>query len=243
MFSDSNQSKLSYSNALLSQHVEFLTQSAISPEVAQARGYRSLNSRKEIQDLGFQPRQGNVPALAIPIRDVHGKEAYSLIRPDTPRVKNNRKIRYEQPQGTVLKLDVPTSTRPALSDPSKALWIADGPRQADSLVSSGLAAIAVLGYQTWRHFRRKSQGQPVLSDWDAINLNGREVIIAFGSNVHDSTVGKSEIYEFTKFLRGRGATVKHVIPEAGPDGRRVAVDDLLASGVDIASGVRPGASS
>jgi len=143
--SESKEPKLP--NELLPQHVLLLERSHISPEVAKARGYRSLKSRDDIRQIGFQPRQGNVPALAIPVHTVNRQVAFFLIRPDQPRSKGHRIIKYEQPKNTSLRLDVPPSAYAALSVPSKVLWIADGPRQADAVVSAGRACIAVLGYR------------------------------------------------------------------------------------------------
>jgi hypothetical protein len=219
-----------YSCDLLPQHAAILSKSAISPEVAEARGYYSLKSRADVKRLGFLPRQGNVPALGIPIRDVHRRVPFVLIRPDQPRRKDLRTIKYEQPKNTILTLDVPPSVHPILCDPSKPLWVVDGPRQADAMASSGVACVATLGYRSWRHFRRT--GRPLLSDWDHIRLDGRQVIVAFGSDVFASHAGRADVYEFTCFLQNRGANVKYAIPESEPNGKRVAIDDVLAAGKD-----------
>ena len=125
-----------YSADLLPRHVELLKKSAISTEVAEARGYRSLKSRDDLQERDFLSRQGSVPALAIPVHDVNGRVPFVLIRPNQPRSKGGRIIKYEQPKNTTLRLDVPPLAHAALPDTSKSLWIADGPREADSLVST-----------------------------------------------------------------------------------------------------------
>ena len=53
---------------LLPQHAALIAASAISPEVASARGYRSATSETELADLGFSKAQ-RLPGLVFPVRD------------------------------------------------------------------------------------------------------------------------------------------------------------------------------
>ena len=52
---------------LLPQHVNLLRDSAITPEVARARGYWSAEKKSELEELGFSRSQQRAPALVIPI--------------------------------------------------------------------------------------------------------------------------------------------------------------------------------
>ncbi len=221
------------SGPFLAQHAEYVRKSAISPDVASARGYRSLTKREELRELGFQPRQGGIPALAIPIHDVRGHKVYALIRPDKPRLKKGRAILCEQPQGSVLKIDVPPPALAKLSDVKQDLWVTDCPEQADALVSSGRVAIAILGHRAWRHFRRTNLGRPALSDWDAVNLADRNVVVAFSSDVFASSGASVDLSEFRAFLRGRGAKVRHATVTASSDGEKKTISDALLNGEDI----------
>jgi hypothetical protein len=54
-------------------HLAMLQASAISEEVALARGYWTATKRSELRDLGFATVQQLVPALVIPIRSVTGE--------------------------------------------------------------------------------------------------------------------------------------------------------------------------
>ena len=76
--SSTQQAGAAYPADLLPQHLELIKNSAISPEVARARGYWSAKTRKELVQLGFQPRQGNVPALVMLMSDVDRKAAGPL---------------------------------------------------------------------------------------------------------------------------------------------------------------------
>src|SRR3972149_11817192 len=54
------------------QHAALLKASAISDEVAKARGYRSVDQKARLTELGFASTQARVPALLIPVWAVHG---------------------------------------------------------------------------------------------------------------------------------------------------------------------------
>ena len=66
---------------LLPHHLELIRASDISPEVAEARGYRSIKVKNRLEELGFGQKQRRVPALLIPIHNVHGEIALHQIRP------------------------------------------------------------------------------------------------------------------------------------------------------------------
>ena len=59
-------------DGLLAHHAALLTASAISDEVASARGYRSVERKARLTELGFSVRQARVPALLIPVWSVAG---------------------------------------------------------------------------------------------------------------------------------------------------------------------------
>ena len=60
------------SERLLPQHAALIRGSAISDEVAAARGYRSVEQKARLTELGFSQAQARVPALLIPIIGVQG---------------------------------------------------------------------------------------------------------------------------------------------------------------------------
>src|SRR5262245_14323809 len=168
---------------LLPQHQKLIADSAISQEVADARGYFSVETKKALKDLGFAESQCRVPALVIPIRNVTGELILHQVRPDDPRYgKDGRVIRYELPKDAHLALDVPTAARGQLSKPNRPLFITEGSRKADSAVSHGLCCIAVLGVNGWRG-SREDGALLVLPDWEEINLKNREILLIFDSDV------------------------------------------------------------
>jgi hypothetical protein len=191
-----------------------LVASAISAEVARARGYWSAMEKAQLRDLGFANYQGRVPALVIPVWNVHGELATHQVRPDTPRIQKDKLIKYETKHGTRMVLDVPPGTRPHLGNPATPLWITEGIRKADSGVSRGLAIIALLGVWNWRG-TNSFGGKVVLPDWEYIALNGRLVYLAFDSDAMTNAQVAKALRRLGAFLSSRKADVRYVRLGAG----------------------------
>jgi hypothetical protein len=202
-------------------------ESAIAPEVISERGYFTATDPAVLEELGFARSQRRVPALVIPVHGVNGECRFHRARPDDPREdadKPGKFTKYEQPAKTGVALDVPPQARPVLSDPSKRLWIVEGEKKADSLVSRGECAIDVLGVWSW-----KREGRP-LPDWDEIRLVGREVFVAFDSDAERNAQVRLARSSLARYLKERGATLRIIKLRDGQDGSKVGVDDLLAAG-------------
>jgi len=168
---------------LLPYHRGLLVASAISPVVAQMRGYRSVEKKAELKELGFSDKQCRVPALLIPIWGVNGEIVLHQIRPDDPRCDNKGKpIKYETPHGARMVLDVHPFIREHLGNPARPLFITEGVRKADAAVSKELCCIALLGVYNFRG-TNEDGGKVALPDWEYVALNGREVYIVFDSDV------------------------------------------------------------
>jgi hypothetical protein len=166
---------------LAEHHQRMLVEnSGIDPEVVSERGYYTIVDAGELKRLGFVGAQLRVPALAIPVHDVAGELAFTRIRPDHPRpdmTRPERVVKYEQPPNTGVVLDVPKRCQPYLTDTQSPLWVVEGEKKADCLASWGEVVVALLGVGCW-----KRDGL-LLSDWDRIWTIGREINIAFDSDV------------------------------------------------------------
>lgn len=189
---------------LLPQHVELIEKSAITPNVAKARRYRSVTSRAELDRLGFPAAQQLVPALLIPIWNVASKIATYQIRPDQPRIREGKPAKYETLAGSRMVLDVPPMARLALADPHCPLFITEGARKADAAVSKELCCIALLGVWNWRGTNAKG-GKTALADWDSIALNNREIYLVFDSDVMIKPPVHAALARLKAFLENRGA--------------------------------------
>ncbi|MGB3330360.1 MAG: DUF3854 domain-containing protein [Thermomicrobiales bacterium] len=216
----------------LPQHQALIDGSGIDPEVAAARGYRSVTTKAEMQRLGFSASQARVPALLIPVHDVYGQIATYQARPDQPRIRDGKPLKYETPRGTRMVLDVPPGCRARLGNPSIPLFITEGARKADAAASHDLCCIAVLGVWNWRGTNAQG-GKVALPDFEVVALNGRDVYLVFDSDVVTKPAVRKALDRLAALLRTRGATVRIVQLPAGPGGTKVGLDDFLASRMTV----------
>ncbi len=115
-----------------------LDDSAIAPRVVEARRYRTVETKTDLERIGFSPTQRNVPGLLIPVCSPAGEVVTWQLRPDEPREKKNGKpVKYETPTGSRMALDVHPFVRDQLGDPSVPLFITEGIKKGDALVSRG----------------------------------------------------------------------------------------------------------
>jgi hypothetical protein len=216
--------------ALLPHHEQMLAESAIAPEVAAARGYRSVTDPAELRALGFADYQARVPALLVPGRDVHGQNGRYQIRPDNPRRNDRGKdIKYEAAAGSRPWIDVPPAVQPHLGDPTVPLVITEGAKKADAAVSAGLMCISLPGVYGWRGTNEHG-GKVALPDWESIALNNRPSLIIYDSDAATKPEVREAEARLARFLTSRGAKVRIVRLPPKADGSKQGLDDYLAAG-------------
>ncbi len=209
--------------ALADGHLRMLQASAISEEVAHARGYWTATKRSELRDLGFATTQQLVTALVIPTWGVDGEIVNYQCRPDTPRIDpdRGREIKYETVAGSTIRLDVPPSCRPWIGEPRRPLWVTEGARKADALATAGVTAIALLGVDCFK-----------TDDWDRVALQDRRVLVAYDSDVMVNPSVHSALDRIQKYLAAKGARVQFVYLPTTVG--KIGVDDYLANGGTVA---------
>ena len=209
-----------------------LDESGIKLEVAEARAYRTVTDAAELQKKGFSPKQHNVPALLIPIYSPAGHVPLHQSRPDTPRLNDKGKaVKYETPSGSSMALDVHPFVKDKLGDPNTPLFVTEGIKKGDALVSHGLCAVALIGVWNWRGTNGLG-GKTALPEWEDIALNGREVFIVFDSDVMTKKPVHTALARLKGFLEHRGAKIK-LIYLPGDDANKQGVDDYLVAGHSV----------
>jgi len=225
---------------LSSEHYcEIINDSAVAASVAEARGYRTLTGTGEDRDLleslGFLPyvhgRDDAYPGLLIPMHGMDGSVRGHQFKPRIPRMRttdgNATPIKYETPKGHPNVVDVPAFTAERLREaPGTPLWITEGVKKTDCLVSQGRAAVGLTGVFNWK------SRQGVLGDWDEIPIKGRPAVICFDSDASGNRHVQLAMVRLGAWLKSRGATTVHylVVP-AEVDGTPVkGVDDFFAAG-------------
>jgi putative DNA primase/helicase len=217
-----------WGSGLLDQHRRMLESSAITPEVAQARGYRSVTEKATLERAKFSPAQRRVPGLLIPMFSVSGECAGYQYRPDSPRQIKGKAIKYETRSGQHAVIDVPPKVTAMMTNPEVALWITEGSKKADSAVTAGLCCIALTGVWNWRG-TNVAGGKAALPDWEGIALNGRPVVLAFDSDSTEKVSVYDALVRLAGFLESRGAIVYYLhLPDAD-DGSKVGLDDYIAT--------------
>lgn len=233
---------MSLTAGLSVEHVEeLLTASAINPGTVEARGYRTLTGvgedRDLLESLGFKPyvwnRDDAYPGLLVPMYGMDGGVNGYQYKPRVPRKGKQRRdgsyaqVKYETPKGSPLVIDVPEHTRQRLSaEPTASLWMTEGVKKVDSLVSQGMAAIGFTGVFNWRN----SHG--VLGDWETIPIKGRPVVICFDSDAASNRNVQLAMTRLGAWLRTRGVSTVHylIVPPAVGDVSVKGVDDFFAAG-------------
>lgn len=218
---------------------EITTESAVSPEVAGQRGYRtilgSLEERQELEALGFKPfvwdRDDAYPGLLIPMHNSRGEQCGAQFKPAVPRdrVKENGErvpVKYESPSGAPLVVDVPAYTRACLTNLDIPLWITEGMKKTDALATQGLAALGLTGVFNWRS-RMGSLG-----DWEDIPIKGRVMVICFDADAAQNRNVQNAMGRLGAWLKSRGAAKVHYVVSPGAVGTVTTkgVDDFFAAG-------------
>jgi hypothetical protein len=185
---------------LAAHHLRELTEgSGIALDVIEERGYRTADRKALLESRGFSPHQRRVPALVIPMFSPTGKPTTHQIKPDHPRESGEGKsIKYETPAGSGISLDVHPRNAGQVNDASVPLWITEGTKKADALVSQGECVVALQGVWSFQ------RGGVPLPEWEDIRLHGREVLVAFDSDLTVNPKVRVALEAVVGFLRGRG---------------------------------------
>lgn len=234
---------MALTEALSPEHYEeIVVDSCIAPEVALARGYRTLTAadQSDLEELGFQryltERDDAYPGLLIPMHGADGTVRGYQYKPAVPRTRvkadgASAPIKYETPKGAPLCLDVPEFTRGVLAEVNIPLWITEGMKKTDALCSQGLAAMGLTGVFNWRN------KLGTLGDWEEIPLKGRTIVLCFDADAAGNRNVQLAMGRLGAWLRSRGvAEVKYIVTPADVAGTSVkGVDDFFAAGGDIAT--------
>jgi hypothetical protein len=217
--------------ALLQEHLDHLKGSALSLEVIRERGYRSELHKTKLKEVGFSTVQQRIPGILIPLHGVDGEVIGHQYRPDKPRHDPNRDrlIKYENPKGSSVRLDVPPRCRQQMGNPSEPVWFTEGVKKVDALATLGACAIGLTG--VWGFKGRNLEGGTVLlADFDYVALKDRTAYLVFDSDSSSNPHVALALNRLAEHLKRKGAEVKIVSLPPGAEGKKVGVDDYIADG-------------
>lgn len=228
---------------------ELETGSAIKADIVAEMGAWTATTKAELAALGFRQAEIKPPALVLPVLTWAGERqpAYSRIKPDQPRMNPQGKARkYEQPHGQACRVyclpsarrfieglqGLPDRPRPALP----FVFITEGEKKAASLVSQGLAALALPGVWNFKGL------DALRGDWDVIGLKGLQVCVVFDSDAATNPQVRQAEERLAEMLGAMDAKVFVCRLPAGPGGAKTGADDFFVRGAgtdDLESLIEP----
>lgn len=190
---------------LAPHHRRLLEQgSGIAAEVIEERGYWSALRWPELQGLPFrgsQKRKGSFPALVIPQYGPDGEYTYSVLRYDSPPLVKGKPMKYVQPAGVGLRIDIPPRCHDGLWNTDDPIWWTEGAKKADALASRGCVAVNTPGVDGWR-------SPASIPDLFGIPLKGRHVICAYDEDVLTKRTVHLAVIALARWMDQRGAHVQ-----------------------------------
>ena len=215
---------------LSEHHLAALAASGVTPEHAAARGYETITDSRRLAELKIvKAARGCVPGLLIPLLDARGSTWGYQYRPDSPRLREGKPVKYETPYQQRNGLDIPPvdTVRDALGDPSVPLWVTEGTKKADCGVHYQLCIVALSGVWNWRGTNDMG-GKTAVADWNDIALSGRRVILAFDGDVVRKRSAAKALCALADYLKYRGAKVYYLhLPDTD---QKTGLDDYLVAG-------------
>lgn len=224
--------------SLIQRHYDHLKTSGISDEIIGERGYTSVFSYKNWEDLKagkLASGQHKFPGIAFPNYGL-GQETNTVwvLRPDNPRKPkgSDRSIKYEWPTGVPTNIDMLPRFFELLRDPTIPIIITEGTKKGDSIAThftgKHLAVpLALNGVWGWITKDKKFDGKLINSEIYQINLENRKVRLAFDSDVVAKPSVRKALSDLAGILHGRRAVIEYyALPDKG-DGK-AGIDDLLA---------------
>lgn len=215
--------------------------SAISAAIIAERGYCSIQPGSlydwrqiagSIHADDLLKRVLHQGALAFPLRRLGSETPHTwVLRPDQPREKDGKPIKYEMPRGVPNILDILQRYRAALGNPAIDIWLTEGAKKADALATAYDGLIVPVnenGVWGWR-----SKGK-ILDDFRSIVWEGRRVVLAPDGDVRHNKAVYQAVQRSAKLFAAWGAAeVLICLLPCEKNGPKLGVDDFLALGKSI----------
>lgn len=181
------------------------------------------------------PHVKPLDGLLIPYYGLDGKPRkdkfwrYRYLQPDPSFAGQVAKPqRYTQTAAPIVAAYFPPSMDWARTaqDPGAPIIITEGELKAASAVKFGYSCIGLGGVYNWQSARH---GVPFLPELEAIDWVGREVYIAFDSDLRTNPLVKAALQALSDQLVARGAAVFTLELPSSKDNLKVGLDDFLVA--------------
>jgi hypothetical protein len=151
---------------LLPRHRNELYGSGLSDDQIDACGFYSVETPTPLRTIlnwtGSGSVEQHLPALAIPFRQADGSfNGFTRLKPNRPRVKDGRLVKYESPVNAGNRAYLPPGTIAALADPGTALLVTEGEKKAAKADQEGFPCVGLVGVYGWqKRWPKDKDGKP-----------------------------------------------------------------------------------
>ena len=215
----------STNKTLLAHHRQQLEASGLTAETIEAAGIYSGQSYPALAHMlnwhKYPPKHG--PAIVFPYRDPDGTlNGYRKVKPDNPRRRGKKPVKYEAPRGERIRAYLPPDTCRVLDEGCR-IFVTEGEKKALCLTQSGFHAIGLSGVDGGF----KPQSAALLPELESANWD-RDVYIVFDSDIAENPQIQLAESKLAAALTARGATVQCVrIPDIGE--KKCGADDFIVA--------------
>src|SRR5579872_7128816 len=132
---------------LLDAHRAHLRQSGLTDEaIASAQIFSVTDPRQAAALLNWSKSPPFTSSIGIPIFDVKGDRVLTVLRPDKPRMKDEKPVKYEWPNERPSRLYFPPLVPPtSWRDAAVPLLITEGVKKSLAAAQYGAACLAASG--------------------------------------------------------------------------------------------------
>jgi hypothetical protein len=212
------------------KHLADLRGSGLSDATIAAAGLHTIRDPAAIAKVLNRQR---LPAplgacLAFPFFDTAGNHnAYTRVKPDKPRLKDGKVVKYESPWKKGNCAYFPPSTIAALTDPATPLLITEGEKKSLAADQADFPCIGLVGVWGW------TKNHALIEDLAGVAWKDRTVYLVFDSDAADNADVRRAEWHLAQTLAARGAKVLVVRLPPGLGEVKAGLDDyLIANGPD-----------
>ncbi len=213
-----------------------LVDSGLTVDTIVTADIRGTRDAAEAQQLLRWNGLGPVPATVYPNLGLDGCVNQCYLKPDNPRMKNGKPVKYESPVGSPYRPYFPPEQlvpRKYYSDTSVPLLFVEGIKKALAAAQTGepIGALSSQGTTVWhdKDYKDKTGNWRLHSDILELPIKDRTVFIAFDGG--DTSINLHVIAaeaRLVKMVRAAGGDARLIRIPAPSDGRKVGLDDYLA---------------
>ena len=166
---------------LLDHHLAELRRSGLTDETIRVAGIHSEVEPAKLATILDWKRYPSkcCPAIVFPFTDADGRNGYTRVKPDRPRQKGGKPVKYESPQGRPNEVYLPPGVGDILADPTRELLITEGEKKSLCASQNGFLCIGLTGVWGWKEKGRES----LLPALERVAWKGRAVYIVFDSDI------------------------------------------------------------